>query len=480
VAQLISGLDAAYKRSRNSWQDTSPPPNLLVRHLGPGLTNLALQLNLNLQTANQAYHRESMKGQTADVPNLRPLSQLALPPLLANSFDEAGGEVVHRDSMKGQTFDTINLILPTGILNPFAQPRMAVINPVFNKHPTQETTVQRNPILDLITITTPTIPTQFEVEEVYRRDSLSGQYSRMGAIIPFGVPPAFNEIYTFVPRLKTAQEPFVFPNVVIRGVPANISPTVVNQADDNQYRAKPAQDPFVYPNLLATEKPVANPFVHVQYEDLQWKAKPAQEPWIFPNVIIVNQLPNFPAAQLYEHLQWKAKPAQEPFVFPNIIIENLPPNFVFPFVQQLFDHLHLRGRKPQEHYEWHNNLIYILPPIIPVPPTGGTGIGRYGGRVILQSKKLGETVFQNIDFISQLGVNETILTATCTCNVYTGTDPSPSSMIDGVALVTGTVVSQLVTGGVVGTIYELLASVTTSLGQTLELSGYLAVVPDLP
>ena len=35
------------------------------------------------------------------------------------------------------------------------------------------------------------------------------------------------------------------------------------------------------------------------------------------------------------------------------------------------------------------------------------------------------------------------------------------------------------TAGVLGVIYELLCIVTTSLGQTLEISAYLAIIPDL-
>ena len=99
--------------------------------------------------------------------------------------------------------------------------------------------------------------------------------------------------------------------------------------------------------------------------------------------------------------------------------------------------------------------------------------------MILSPKKLGETVLVPMDFISRLGVGEIILTAAVTCSVYSGTDPSPSSMISGSATVNGTVVEQSVTGGVLGTIYELLYTVTTSANQILELSGYFTVETDL-
>jgi hypothetical protein len=102
-----------------------------------------------------------------------------------------------------------------------------------------------------------------------------------------------------------------------------------------------------------------------------------------------------------------------------------------------------------------------------------------GGRVILSSKKPSEAIIEQVDFISQLGPGETLLTAVCTCSVYTGIDANPSAMISGVASIGGTIVSQLVIGGVLGTIYEFLATVTTSLGQKIELAGYLAVIPDL-
>jgi hypothetical protein len=115
-----------------------------------------------------------------------------------------------------------------------------------------------------------------------------------------------------------------------------------------------------------------------------------------------------------------------------------------------------------------------------LPPSGpGSGIERRGGRVILPAKKLSETSIEQIDFISQLGPSETIVSAVCTCTVYEGIDPNPSAMISGVATITGTIVSQRVTGGVLGTIYEFMTQATTSLGQVIPLAAYLAVVPDL-
>jgi hypothetical protein len=104
-------------------------------------------------------------------------------------------------------------------------------------------------------------------------------------------------------------------------------------------------------------------------------------------------------------------------------------------------------------------------------------------RVIFQPKRLGETIVPNpspFNFISQLAQGETISTATVTASVYTGVDANPSAVISGSASISGTVVSQKLTGGVIGVIYEILCAAVTSLGQTIQLAGYLAVIPDLP
>lgn len=101
-------------------------------------------------------------------------------------------------------------------------------------------------------------------------------------------------------------------------------------------------------------------------------------------------------------------------------------------------------------------------------------------RVAIPAKRLGETRrYAPWDFSGFLDVSEVILTANVTAIVYSGVDLNPQEMIIGPATVFGPVVSQLITGGMVGTVYELLCTVETSFGQTLELVGYFAVIPDL-
>jgi hypothetical protein len=101
-------------------------------------------------------------------------------------------------------------------------------------------------------------------------------------------------------------------------------------------------------------------------------------------------------------------------------------------------------------------------------------------RIVSSNKLLGETVNVTFDFISKLGVSETISTQVTTCTVYSGVDAAPSAVISGAASSSGTIVTQKITAGVLGVIYELLCTITTSQGQTLQLSAYLAIIPDLP
>ena len=100
-------------------------------------------------------------------------------------------------------------------------------------------------------------------------------------------------------------------------------------------------------------------------------------------------------------------------------------------------------------------------------------------RVILGSKYSGEILNVKFDFLSSLAPTETISTKIVTASVYSGVDPGPASLIAGAASSSGTVVTQKVLGGVMGVTYELLCSITTSTGQTLQQSGYLAIVPEL-
>ncbi|MHB8413931.1 MAG: phage fiber-tail adaptor protein [Acidiferrobacteraceae bacterium] len=101
-------------------------------------------------------------------------------------------------------------------------------------------------------------------------------------------------------------------------------------------------------------------------------------------------------------------------------------------------------------------------------------------RVALAPKLVGETATYTFDFLSRLAVGETISTQVCAATVYSGVDASPSSIISGSATASGSVVSQNITAGVAGVIYQIVCTITTSASQTLLLQGYLAVLENLP
>jgi len=96
------------------------------------------------------------------------------------------------------------------------------------------------------------------------------------------------------------------------------------------------------------------------------------------------------------------------------------------------------------------------------------------------SKTTNETRLLTFDFSSFLGVSETITLAVASCVVWSGTDPSPVSMLSGGTSISGALVTQLVTGGLVGVLYVVQMVATTSLGQVLPISGYIAVVSGQP
>ena len=327
MAQLISGLDPVYKRSRNSWQDTSAPPNVIINALGPGLTALSLQRYTDI--GNQPYHRESMKGQVCDVPNLQFLFK-TLAAQESQYKDLTFGQPTHRESLKGQVLDPQqNTLLSFSIFNA-ATARAVVYNPVYKRSQLiQDTTIHRNPVLDVVTAVLPFHPPLFENEQAYHRDSLSGQYGRNGPIVPLGVPPAFNELYTFVPRLRTAQEPFIFPNVVILGVAATAPPFVHQQSEDHQWRRPKTQETYQFPNsLIGLLHPVTSPQIHRQSEDLDWRGKKTQEPFVYPNILIRDLPPIiiYPfVRRQFEDLSRFTRVTQDPFLFPNLVSWQVAP-----------------------------------------------------------------------------------------------------------------------------------------------------------
>jgi hypothetical protein len=100
-------------------------------------------------------------------------------------------------------------------------------------------------------------------------------------------------------------------------------------------------------------------------------------------------------------------------------------------------------------------------------------------RADLPPKLASSTETYTVDFVSDIPAGDSISSQSVVASVYSGTDGSPSSIVSGSASASGTRVSQNITGGVAGVVYELLWTAGTAGGLTLKKSGFLAVVSDL-
>ncbi|MDE2106809.1 MAG: hypothetical protein KGL39_56865 [Patescibacteria group bacterium] len=97
---------------------------------------------------------------------------------------------------------------------------------------------------------------------------------------------------------------------------------------------------------------------------------------------------------------------------------------------------------------------------------------------VLPQKSPEATLIVPFNFLSLLPNGQTISSATVTASVWTGTDPSPSTILSGVATPSGQIVNQTVQAGVAGNIYKLRCAAVASDGSTQVLVAYLAVVED--
>jgi len=74
-----------------------------------------------------------------------------------------------------------------------------------------------------------------------------------------------------------------------------------------------------------------------------------------------------------------------------------------------------------------------------------------------------------LDFVLQVAPGVTISSAVWTITVKQGTDPSPSAMLSGAAIIQGTKVSQKIIGGLDAVQYCLACLATTSDGEKIQL-----------
>lgn len=83
------------------------------------------------------------------------------------------------------------------------------------------------------------------------------------------------------------------------------------------------------------------------------------------------------------------------------------------------------------------------------------------------AKRVAEVIIYTVDFSGELAPGETIVSAVWTNQVNIGIDGMPGAMIWGAASITGSKVSQKITGGVADASYGLICTARTSQGEVL-------------
>jgi len=95
---------------------------------------------------------------------------------------------------------------------------------------------------------------------------------------------------------------------------------------------------------------------------------------------------------------------------------------------------------------------------------------------ISSSKLVGETVTMYFNFSDQAPFGETLSTPVCTSVVISGTDDAPEDMIFGAAVIEDTYVSQQVTLGLPGVIYNIICTVQGESSHVYQVKTCLAVL----
>jgi len=98
-------------------------------------------------------------------------------------------------------------------------------------------------------------------------------------------------------------------------------------------------------------------------------------------------------------------------------------------------------------------------------------------QLIFDSKAAGETAPYIVNFSDRLVGSETINGASVTVSVFSGTDSTPATMLSGSATYDANGnVTQILTGGVAGVVYNIVYIVTTSGSHNYVKVGQLAVI----
>jgi len=96
------------------------------------------------------------------------------------------------------------------------------------------------------------------------------------------------------------------------------------------------------------------------------------------------------------------------------------------------------------------------------------------------SKYADSTVPLVVDFISQLIDGEALVAATTSASVFNGTDPAPEDILLGSPDLAQNVVTQTITGGLVGVTYTVQFNGTTNLDNELIINVYVSVINSNP
>lgn len=92
----------------------------------------------------------------------------------------------------------------------------------------------------------------------------------------------------------------------------------------------------------------------------------------------------------------------------------------------------------------------------------------------LSSKDPNEIITLTFDYGAILGA-DTLLSATLSVELVTGTDSNPSAMLSGAAVIQGDTVLQQVQGGVDTANYKIVCTADTADGQRLMVANILPV-----
>lgn len=97
---------------------------------------------------------------------------------------------------------------------------------------------------------------------------------------------------------------------------------------------------------------------------------------------------------------------------------------------------------------------------------------------VIEPKLEGESIEVAVDMLSRLQNGEVVLTAAAAMSVSSGTDPTPGTMVTDLPVISGSVVTQRVQGGLPGVIYTLALSIRTDANNIYINECKLAVLPD--